>query len=297
MSATTDVRIKFELGRHETFALREGWLAKGLDRLVGNGTFTSDAETADALGLGSRMAKSLQFWLEATNLAERQGKAGLRASPLGLAVIRLDPYFEFPITWWFVHLALVRRNGSIWNWFFNDFRDRSFERSACIDAFSGYIRDVATNRANEASIQREVGCLLHSYVAPSADQPINPEDATACPLRNLGLLLRQSGSGRLERTKPLDVAPVEAFLACAALLREEIGGDIPVIDLLRRRNSPGRVLGMDGDAIEDACQASALIHGDKGVSLTRHGSDRVLAVPGLAPEQWLAIHFERAVAK
>ena len=60
---------KFEYGRHETFTIRHGWLGKGLSRLSAEMGFDTETSTADALGLGSRMVKSLGYWLEATNLA------------------------------------------------------------------------------------------------------------------------------------------------------------------------------------------------------------------------------------
>ena len=69
MNQTQEVRQRFDYGRHETFPVRHGWLSKGLSRISEKGSYHPNLETADALGLGSRMAKSLQFWLEASGLA------------------------------------------------------------------------------------------------------------------------------------------------------------------------------------------------------------------------------------
>ena len=69
MMQTSGSPTRFEFGRHETFPVRHGWLAKGLGRVRETGRYDGDLETADALGLGSRMAKSLAFWLEASGLA------------------------------------------------------------------------------------------------------------------------------------------------------------------------------------------------------------------------------------
>jgi hypothetical protein len=119
---------RFEYGRHETFPIRDGWLSKGLARIQSAG-FQTDLETADILGLGSKMVKSLSYWLEASGVASvalhgRSRQLGI--SPLGSLVARRDAYFEFPASWWFVHISLATRDGSVFAWFFNDFPQRSF---------------------------------------------------------------------------------------------------------------------------------------------------------------------------
>lgn len=116
MSAAS--RVKFEFGRHETFAVREGWLGKGLGRIRDmEGRFRADLESADALGLGSRMVKSLQYWLEATGLADPGESKGrervIHPSDLGSEMLNRDPYLEFPCTWWILHVVLARREGSV----------------------------------------------------------------------------------------------------------------------------------------------------------------------------------------
>jgi hypothetical protein len=47
---------------------------------------------------------------------------------MGHPVERRDAYLEYPATWWFVHLALASRTGSVFSWFFNDYVERNFER-------------------------------------------------------------------------------------------------------------------------------------------------------------------------
>ena len=98
--------------------MRHGWLAKGLGRVRETGRYDGDLETADALGLGSRMAKSLGFWLEAsgltaiesnlTNSGTKRRRKGQewKITEFGDTVTRYDPHLEYPITWWFVHMAL-----------------------------------------------------------------------------------------------------------------------------------------------------------------------------------------------
>ncbi|PVE22835.1 DUF4007 domain-containing protein [Microvirga sp. KLBC 81] len=296
-AAAKDARLPFEFGRHETFAIREGWLTKGLARFDHENGFKADLETADALGLGSRMVKSLQYWLDATGLLKAsEGKRRKENQPSALAetLKKHDHYFEYPISWWIVHIMLARRDGSVWNWFFNEYQERTFDRTACVDAFAKHVLDKAKNRTTLAVIQREVACLLMSYAKPSANERPDPEDTSACPLRSLSLLVRHSDTNRFERTRPLDRIPLEAFLATVSLMAREMdSSDIPLIDLLRRRNSPGRLLGMDGDMIDEMAARAANRYHQQGVNVTLQGATRTISIPRFEPYEWLRLHFAR----
>jgi len=291
-------RQRFEFGRHETFPVREAWLAKGLQRMEAAQAFRADLETADALGLGSRMVKSLAFWLEAAGLAERvtgQGRVREgRPTALAETISVHDPFLELPASWWFVHLMLARRAGTVWHWFFNDYAERAFDRRDCVDAFARHVRDRATNGTTLAVMQRDVACLLASYAVPSGGERPDPEDATVSPLRALGLLVRHTDTGRFERTRPLDRVPVEAVLAAASLMVADTERDaIPLADLGGARNGPGRIMGLPGEAIDAVASEAAEFHWMHGVRVDLLGASRVLTVPRWAPEDWLAIHFRR----
>ena len=63
-------------GGHQTFFVREGWLAKGLGLLRDDATAFDDPYVADQLGVGRNMAKSIEHWLLATGIAERSERRG-----------------------------------------------------------------------------------------------------------------------------------------------------------------------------------------------------------------------------
>ena len=56
---------------HETFAIREGWLHKGLKLLIEAPDKLVHEFSADWLGVGKNMARSIRHWLEVTGLARR----------------------------------------------------------------------------------------------------------------------------------------------------------------------------------------------------------------------------------
>lgn len=294
------MKTRHEFGRHETFALREGWLDKGLGRVMTHPEgFRADLETADDLGIGSRMAKSLAYWLDAAGLVARteegaKKKGAASASEFGRHVYASDPHFEYPVTGWFVHLMLARRRGSVWNWFFNEFRSQSFSRESCIEEFARAVREHSVNQTTLGVIQREVGCLLNTYAALPANEPVDPEDFTVSPMRALGLAVKHHDTGRFEKAPPLDAVPVEAFLACVTMLAEDVGShSMPLSDLIALRNSPGKLLNLDGDRINEMAHAASEAYGSEGVRLSLLGSVRTITVPEVKGGTWYGRHFVR----
>lgn len=302
MNTEVPAKSRYEYGRHETFAVRHGWLGKGLKRMSDTPDgFHADQDAIVDLGLGSRMVVSLRYWLEASGLAEERvlDEGGrktrqIHTSRLGDVVRERDPYLEYPATWWFVHLSLARRSGSIWGWFFNDFRERAFDRPTCVEAYRRHCHLHASREPSLSAAQRDVACLLLAY-GSSAGEPLDPEDGTASPLRDLGLVARHDEVGRFEKTRPLDEVPLEAFLACAATQAEDAGqASLSVGELLGRRGGPGTVLGLSGDAVEEMATRGARDYARAGVTLDLLGAERRLRVPMMSGLQfWLDRHFLR----
>ena len=57
---------------HETFAIRKGWLNKGVKNIQMNpGVFLGEAgNPMDVLGIGANMVKALRYWMTATQIAK-----------------------------------------------------------------------------------------------------------------------------------------------------------------------------------------------------------------------------------
>jgi Protein of unknown function (DUF4007) len=303
MTVAVQTKSRFEYGRHETFAVRYGWLGKGLRRMeASHDGFQGDEHDVVALGLGSRMVKSLRYWLEASGLGELRAAKDegrrvrrLHASAFGSAVLELDPWLEYPATWWMIHVNLARRFTSVWGWFFNDFRERVFDRPASVDAYLRHLLLHAANQPSLATTQRDIACLLLAYAAPAAGQPTDPEDSTFSPLRNLGLVLRHEDTGRFEKARPLDRIPLEAFLACADAQAQDLGQEsLSTGDMVGRRGGPGLVFGLNGDAVEELATWAARDYASLGVTLDLLGAERRLRVPPAEDMRfWLVRHFAR----
>ena len=287
---------KFQYGGHATFPVRYGWLPKGLATLVDEGSFVANTETADALGLGSKMVDSLAYWLDVAGLSgtREHGRAAAGPSHAALAIRRWDPFFEYPGTWWFLHLALARREGTVWNWFFNDYHDRLFDRVGCTDAFLQHTRSHALRPATPAAAQREIACLVSSYAARPGVDVVDANDVGACPLRELGLIVRHEATNRFERTRIAQSVPTEAFLACASLLSDDLGKSaLSLRDLASARGGPGRALCMSMESIEDAVGEIGRKRWNDGTGVETSAGERHLIVEPRGADYWLAGLYAR----
>lgn len=295
-------RRRHEYCRHETFAVRHGWLGKGVAYMAqDDGDFRDEDAAVVRLGLGTRMVKSLRYWMEASGLAENQAAEGADRKSRRLVPTRFadvlgqrDPHMEYPATWWFVHLHLARRTCSVWGWFFGDFRERNFDRAICVEAYVRHLRLHAANEPTMAVAQRDVACLLLAYAAQASAERQDPEDNTVSPLRDLGLVLRHEDTNRFERGRPLDGVPMEAFLACvSAAARDADQQALSVGEMLRRGAGPGIVFGLSAEDIEDMSLRAAKDYAGIGVALDFLGAERKLRVPDMGASTWLDRHFQR----
>ena len=119
---------------HQTFAVRSGWLKKGLDALLdppkGSDTtvFTED-EALVILGVGKNMVQSIRHWLVVTGMAEEQEESrGLKPTVLGKAIFvgddAWDSFLEDIATLWLLHWQLAGPGSQAfsWVWAFNEFQ-------------------------------------------------------------------------------------------------------------------------------------------------------------------------------
>ena len=78
----------------------------------------------DKLGVGSKMVKSIKYWLLASHLVEekreKNAKHSLVPTPnFGEVVKKHDPYFEDIFTLWIIHYYITKNMefNTVWNLF------------------------------------------------------------------------------------------------------------------------------------------------------------------------------------
>ncbi|MBW3635426.1 MAG: DUF4007 family protein [Armatimonadetes bacterium] len=173
---------------HSTFALRSGWLKKGLDALETNGAIFNAPESLAVLGVGKNMVGAIRHWLLTTRLAREAGHGRVEATDLGRRLFAddgWDTFWEDEATSWLLHWQLTgpQTPSFTWAYTFNVFREWEWSRAALIDAVLGATHSLSRSPSRE-TVDRDVSCLLQCYAVEGGSLG----DDLDCPLRALGLI-------------------------------------------------------------------------------------------------------------
>ena len=286
-----------KFGGHNSFYIRPGWLSKGLF-LVQESSRTnwSSTDTSDALGVGSNMAKSIGWWLNATDLVRRPSRREpLELTEFGRVIADHDPYLSDIGSWWFIHLNLVFNAWNAFQWFFTRFRRKRFSRELAIQALRNEARTQAGKIRNLGSVQREIGALLQSYSRQIPNAPSDPEDNLDCPLRSLGLLIYQTEIGEYVKRKPVVSVPPEvigAMLVRTAKGAEGMVRELP-LDQTEEASVAAASLNFDLDYLSSAVAEGQDILGPGLITRKFLANSRVATVEPLPPSKWAKRYFNR----
>jgi len=249
---------------HQTFAVRSGWLKKGLDALLADGAVFNRPDALVTLGVGKNMVTSIRHWLLVMGIAQVEGRE-LRATPLGKRIFSdleagFDPYLEDPATLWILHWNLCGPGSAAftWAWAFNIFREYEWTRDALTDA----VMDAAGSRVakppSRETVERDVGTFVQTYAADERGQ--NMEDSLDCPLRGLGLI--RPG---FERHFHFEIGPKPSLPP--AVFAWALGRfwnwkyaraqTVSVRDITHAEGSPGVVFKLDEDSVLEYLDALA----------------------------------------
>ena len=290
-------------GGHQTFAIRDGWLYKGLRMVVEEPERLADPDVGDWLGVGQNMAKAIPHWLLATGLAERDPEQGrnskvLRPTAFGRLVWSRDRYFLLPGTWWAIHVQLLHlpEHAYSWHWFFNHFSANRFERPVCAEALRRHLASTGQRMPSSRTLDRDVNCLLRSYSVSVPRELSDPEDALECPLSELGLLMHSRQTGFFHLNRELKPIPFHIFGYALATSQTQLGTghngavhDLSLTELTHGHNAPGRVFSMTAEATYELIanyEAQRLLRLDGQVG------ERIVRLDGLSAGEWLGRYYD-----
>jgi len=297
-------------GGHETFAIRDGWLHKGVKLLSENPEQLVHEDASDFLGVGRNMAKSIRHWLTATGLAQphhgpkTSDGLVLTLTDLGKLVRKRDPYFAEPGTWWALHINLVNcsEHALTWTWFFNSFNFNRFDRPVCLEALKRHIELSKQRVPRQRTLERDVACLLASYARPVPSPVEDPEDGSDCPLRELGLLSFFKESGYYQAHQERKVIPAELLgYSLSKAFRDAANGegkaDITLFDAARIAGGPGRSFVLTAESLfEVATQAESSLT-DVGIEIIGLAGHRAIRVVKQPPLTWLQEYYLNVAKK
>ena len=245
-------KIKYRLKGHESFTLREGWITKGINAVATDSKLYTINSGADALGVGTNMAKSIRYWMKTAGLTTESSSKGVRLTELGDAIKKNDIYVEDIFTLWILHanIATNFENATSWNLFFNHMDIiSSFERDEMQQLMKSLLTEyTGEGDHSERSIKDDCAAILSMYARggkPSDD----PEDKRTSPFEDLGLVGR-SGNKYIKKRPAYDkLDPLVLLYLFIERLNEE--GSIQIDFLVEGDNMPGKILNLNRIAVND----------------------------------------------
>ena len=293
-----------KFGGHETFAIREGWLHKGLRLLVEDPSKLHHPDVADWLGVGRNMGKSIKHWLLASGLAQSPGGSGkhvqLEVSSFGKLVAERDPYFIESGTWWALHVELVNcpDRAVTWRWFFNHFSLSRFDRAMCLGALRAHLELTKQRLPAQKTLQRDISCLIASYATYLPAEQSDPEDADECPLRELGLMTYSRASGSCILNTSVKSVPAE--LLAYALTRGHPSDakrakplEVTLREAASQEGGPGKVFVMGLEALFEIALKSEQVLGRDNFQVAGLGAERTMRVSARCGLDWLLSYYDR----
>ena len=238
---------------HETFAIRKGWLNKGVKNIKRNpGVFLGDAgHPMDVLGIGANMVKALRYWMTATKIAEEpnSGKRKQYLTDIGNLIYKNDPYFEEMGSLALVHYGLAsnEEDATAWYIFFNEFDYIEFSEDDFQSSVKKYVRMSGNNLPSERSVSDDFKCIINTYHSKQSSD-INPEDNIESPLTELGLIeyLYNKNNIRIYKKVAIKENLLPDLIALAIIINSANGEkELKISNLLKGKKSIGKVFNLD----------------------------------------------------
>lgn len=246
---------KYRLKGHESFILREGWITKALFAVQRDPMLFTISAGADALGVGTNMAKAIRYWMRTAGLIEENQVQGVHLTELGNTILQYDPYLEDIFTLWIIHINIVTnyKMATSWNLFFNRLFVSSFKREELQPLMTELLYEsTGEDELPERSIKDDCSAIIAMYAVEKEDIK-DPEDKKTSPFRILGLLYPEGRTyeKRHPNLETLDPLVVEYMLAIAFGLQKDEHRSLAIDEVVDGENMPGRVLNLSRVMVND----------------------------------------------
>ena len=250
-------------GRHESFPLRFGWIAKGLAALADDPRIFTREDATVVLGVGKNMVASIRYWLQAAQVVCRTDKNALQLSPVGEIVFHdeADPYLEDEGTIWLLHwlLATNAALATAIYWFFNYFHKPEFTSAEVATALGDFVKRRVSTKVAATTLKGDANLLLRMYARTKASARLPLEDALDSPLATLNLQERLDT--RTWRAVPMDRGdiPLNIFAFAVAAVFDHLSTHQLAVQQLMYSDdahcAPGAVFRMTEDGLVHRLEA------------------------------------------
>lgn len=248
---------------HETFAIRKGWLHKGMKNIVSSPTVFIDKEVnpMEKLGLGTNMVKALRYWLQVSGLTYENQKTRMQfLTRFGELVWENDKYIEEDGTLYLIHyfLSSNKEMGTSWYYFFNCYNATEFTKESYLESMKLFLYDQEKENGgkeikfSERALLEDLDCILRTYL-PSQTK-YSPESNMDSPFLDLQLLkVMDSKEKVFAKNSPLSLV-INPLIILAVIVNEkekleEKDGtkvsDIKISTLESAPNNIGRIFNLN----------------------------------------------------
>lgn len=245
---------KVKLKGNESFNFREGWLRKGIRCVKEYPTLFSRDDVMEQLGVGSKMVKSIKYWLQATNICEGKyinsgrSRALYLTQDFGEIINKYDPYFDDIFTLFILHYQIVRNDNlcMVWNIFFNEYDGVDFTREdmteVCESSLNKKMEEGST--FSQKSFSDDCSSIIRMY--HSASNVEDPEESLQCPLSSLGLISKSNQKNTYIKTAPAkDALDKYAVLYVIVSNLSEGKKSVSINEIIDAPNNAGRVFNLN----------------------------------------------------
>ncbi len=292
---------KTAFGRHESFALRYGWLTKGFQAFQRDNNVFSSQDSIITLGVGKNMVNSIRHWLRAAQLIiNRPDKK--ETTPLGKAIFSedgWDPYLEDEATIWLIHwlLSTNPQHATTWYWFFNCFHKPEFTSKEVSTSLIDFAKEKITTKTSPTTIKNDAAVLLRMYVQTKKSNQTTVEEALDSPL-SLLKLITYSPLARTYQSKLVQRDGLPSGIlgfAITQLFKHKAQTEIPIEDLMYSKNgdiAPALVFRLSEVAL--LTKLEQLIRDFPGIYEIRDtaGIHQMHMLQDVDPQYFLARHYE-----
>lgn len=195
----------FRFSGHETFPCRYAWLPKAFLAIKNDPKIFSNVENSMVeMGVGKNMVRAIQFWVQATGIAEYNKGCAYSVTDFGRALLSsdgFDPFMEDIRTLWLIHWKLsthVNEPLFAWDYLLNQWQYREITRSESLRIFAKEAQRMGRN-LSKITIEQHFDAFLHSYVPTRSPKGDIREDNLDCPLTELELI-QTVGERRMDNT-------------------------------------------------------------------------------------------------
>lgn len=179
---------KLTFSGHDTFHCRHLWLKKGYDFIKKGSKFTDDDAVVE-LGVGKNMVSSINFWMRAFGIIDKDGLLTDFADYI-LDDNGKDPYIEDEATLWLLHYQLITQNiASTYSLIFNEFRREKIEftRENFIAFVIRKAEELGISQINKNTVSTDFEVLTKMYIRTDA-QSKDREDTFSGLLTELNII-------------------------------------------------------------------------------------------------------------